>query len=265
MSAAATLLVELVTEELPPRALKQLGEAFGAAVVEHLRSERFLEAESRSTLYATPRRLAVSITRVRSTAPDQPFKERLLPVAVAFDAEGRPTAALLGKLKAKQLSHLDPATLMRAHDGKVEALYYAAVAKGGPLISTLQSSVEEAIAKLPIPKVMSYAGPGGYYNDRKFVRPAHRLVALHGEEVIAIRALGLTAGRTTLGHRFLSRGEIEIANAEAYAPTLEAEGKVLPSFAVRRERIAAALAAAAAGAKVIMPDSLLDEVAALVE
>jgi glycyl-tRNA synthetase beta chain len=266
MSAAiATLLVELVTEELPPKALRQLGEAFGASVVGELKSARFLEPESESTFYATPRRLAVSITRVRLTAPDQSYKERLLPVTVAFDANGKPTAALLGKLKAKQLSHVDPATLAREHDGRVEALYYEAVAKGGPLADALQSAVDQAIAKLPIPKVMSYAGPDGYYNEQKFVRPAHRLVALHGDAVIPIRALGLAAGRSTSGHRFLSRDEIEIVNAEAYAPTLEAEGKVVPSFEARRERIVTGLMTAAAGAKLIMADALLDEVTALTE
>jgi glycyl-tRNA synthetase beta chain len=264
-ASVATLLVELVTEELPPKALRQLAEAFGASVVEQLESAGFLQPECESTFYATPRRLAVSITGVPSTAPDQPFKERLLPVSVAFEADGKPTAALLGKLKAKQLSHVDPAALLREHDGKVEALYYAAVAKGAVLVDALQSAIDQALAKLPIPKVMSYAGPGGYYNAQKFVRPAHRLVALHGDAVIPIRALGLSAGRSTSGHRFLSRGDIEIANAQSYAPTLEAEGKVLPSFQARRDRIVAGLMAAAAGATVLMPDALLDEVTALTE
>ena len=123
----------------------------------------------------------------------------------------------------------------------------------------------DAIAKLPIPKVMSYAGPGHYFNNEKFVRPAHRLVVLHGDEVVPVTALGLTAGRTTQGHRFLSRGTLDLANAEAYAPTLEAEGKVIPSFAARRAQIVVALEGAAADATPIMPDALLDEVTALVE
>jgi glycyl-tRNA synthetase beta chain len=261
----ATLLVELLTEELPPKALKRLGEAFAEALVTALRARDFLAADSEATPYATPRRLAVSITRVRPVAPDKPFKERLLPVGVAFDASGKPTPALIGKLKAKQLSHVDPATLPREHDGKVEALFYAAVAKGGPLVNALQSALDEAIATLPIPKVMSYAGAGGYYNDQKFVRPAHRLVALHGADVVAVRALGLEAGRVTAGHRFVSRRDLEIATADAYVPTLEAEGKVLPAFAARRRRIVAELEAAAGDAKLLMPDALLDEVTALVE
>ena len=112
---------------------------------------------------------------------------------------------------------------------------------------------------------MAYAGAGGYFNDVKFVRPAHRLLALHGADVLPIHALGLEAGRITTGHRFLSRGDIEIPNADAWAPTLEAEGKVMPSFAARRSKIVAGLEAAAAGARVLAPDALLDEVTSLVE
>ena len=264
-AATATLLVELLTEELPPKALKRLGGAFAEALVAALRTRDFLTPDSEAKSYATPRRLAVSITHVRPVAPDKSLKERLLPVSVAFDASGKATPALIGKLKAKQLSHVDPATLPREHDGKTDVLYYADVAKGGPLVTGLESALDEAIAALPIPKVMSYVGPGGYYNEQKFVRPAHRLVALHGADVVAVRALGLDAGRTTAGHRFLGRRDLEIASADAYVPTLEAEGKVLPSFAARRDRIVAGLEAAAAGARIIMTDALLDEVTALVE
>ncbi len=250
---------------MPPKALKRLDGAFAEALVAALRRRDFLTPDSEAKSYATPRRLAVSITRVRRVAPDKSFKEKLLPVSVAFDASGKATPALIGKLKAKQLSHVDPATLPREHDGKTDVLYYADIAKGGPLPTGLESALDEAIAALPIPRVMSYVGAGGYYNEQKFVRPAHRLVALHGTDVVAVRALGLDAGRTTAGHRFLGRRDLEIASADAYVPTLEAEGKVLPSFAARRDRIVAGLEAAAAGARIIMTDALLDEVTALVE
>jgi glycyl-tRNA synthetase beta chain len=263
--SAATLVVELLTEELPPKALKRLGEAFAATLAAGLQARDFLAPESVVTGYATPRRLAVSITRVRAVAPDKPFKERLLPVSVAYDAQGHPTPALRGKLKAKQLTHIDPDLLLRELDGKTEVLCYAGIARGGPLVSALQSALADTLAGLPIPKVMSYARPGSYYNDEKFVRPAHRLIALHGTETVAVNVLGLAAGRSTAGHRFLSRPDIDIADAEAYAPTLEAEGKVLPAFAARRGKIAAALVTAAGEAMVLMPDALLDEVTALVE
>jgi glycyl-tRNA synthetase beta chain len=263
--STATLLVELVTEELPPKALKRLGEAFASALTDELRATDFLTVDSVVTSFATPRRLAVAVTVVRAVAPDKPFKEKLLPVNVAFDAEGKPTPALMGKLKAKNLAHVDPHSLLREADGKAESLFYADIAKGGPLVSALQSALDDAITKLPIAKVMSYASAGHYYNNEKFVRPARRLVALHGPAVVPVTALGLEAGRTTLGHRFLSRGDIAIATAEAYAPTLEAEGKVIPSFAARRANIVVALEGAAGDATPLMPDALLDEVTALVE
>ena len=263
--SAATLLVELFTEELPPKALKKLGEAFADGIAAGLSSRDFLDAGSAVTGFATPRRLAVSITGVRAIAPDKPFKEKLLPVNLAFDGDGKPTPALVGRLKAKQLSHIDLATLTREQDGKTQSLFYADIAKGGPLTTALQGVLDDVFAKLPIPKVMGYAAPGSYYTDVRFVRPAHRLVALHGADVVPVRALALSAGRTTGGHRFLSRGDIDIPSAEAYAPTLEAEGKVIPSFAARRAAIVVGLEGAAGNATPIMPDALLDEVTALVE
>jgi glycyl-tRNA synthetase beta chain len=263
--SAATLVVELLTEELPPKALRNLGDALSAGVAAGLRTRDFLLPASEVTAYATPRRLAVSITHVRAVAPDKPFKERLLPVSLAFDAEGGATPALLGKLKARQLPQCDPGSLLREHDGKMEFLYYVGVAQGGPLVAALQSALAEAVAGLPMTKVMSYARPGSYYNDEKFVRPAHALLALHGTEIVPVTLLGLAAGRTTAGHRFASRPDIDIEHADAYAPTLEAEGKVVPSFAQRRSQIAAALATAAGRAIIAMPDALLDEVTALVE
>ena len=259
------LLIELSTEELPPRALKQLSEGFAQRLVAGLKSRDFLDPKSEAIAYATPRRLAVAISDVRAIAPDKPFKEKLLPVSVAFDAEGKPTSALVGKLKAKQLSHVDPLSLPREHDGKVDVLYYAGVAKGGSLADALQSAHEDVIGRLPIPKVMSYAAGGAYYNNEKFIRPAHRLLVLHGAETVAVKVLGLAAGRVTSGHRFLGRSDVEIANADAYTPTLEAEGKVYPSFSARRARIVDELTAAAAGATVLMPEELLDEVTALTE
>jgi len=265
MSAGATLLVELVCEELPPKALKRLSEAFADAIAAALRARDFASEASVVGVYATPRRLAMTMTHVLAIAPDKAVKEKLLPVSVAFDAKGKPTQALLGKLRARQLAHVDPAKLPREHDGKAEVLYYADVAKGGPLVNALQTALDEAIERLPIPKVMSYAGAGGYYNDQKFVRPARALVALHGNVIVPVTALGLHAGRTSTGHRFLARDAIDIASAEAYEPTLEAEGKVTPGFAKRRRDIVAALERSSEQWRVIMPDALLDEVTALVE
>ncbi|HEY2819035.1 MAG TPA: glycine--tRNA ligase subunit beta [Casimicrobiaceae bacterium] len=263
MSKTATLLVELVAEELPPKALKSLGEAFASGIFGNLRRANLHDADIREmTWFASPRRLAVSIPNVRATAPERPFTQKLLPVNVAFDADGRPTPALQSKLTTLRI---DAAALKRVNDGKLEMLVYEGIAPGITLLEGLRQSLQNAIEKLPIPKVMSYARRDAYYNDVKFVRPAHRLVALHDADIVPVTALGLQAGRTTDGHRFLGRRALDIASAEAYAPTLEAEGKVVPSFSVRRDKIAAELRAAAAGATIVMSDALLDEVTALVE
>ena len=263
MSGTATLLVELVTEELPPKALRRLAEAFANAIHAGLGARGLLADTSATAVFATPRRLGVTITGVALQSAPKAFRQKLLPVSVAFDAAGAPTPALTRKLA--QLGIDDAASLTRASDGKAESLFHAGIAPGVPLATVLQAALDEAIAGLPIPKVMAYAAEGGYYNDVKFVRPAHRLVALHGADIVPLRALHLDAGRVTSGHRFASRGDLEIPNADAYAPLLEAEGKLTPSLAVRRDAIIAGLHGAAGDATVLMPDALLDEVTALVE
>jgi glycyl-tRNA synthetase beta chain len=275
----ATLVVELVTEELPPKALKALGEAFAGAIERQLRSDHFLTPDSVVESYATPRRLAVRITRTLGVAPDQPVEEKLLPRKVAFDGNGTPTIAYRKKLASIGRTDLADMPLPAQRgadrlyvqsDGKADYVYLKSLAKGGALQVGLESALEAAIEGLPIPKVMAYAGAGGYFNDVKFVRPAHRLLVLYGADVLPIRALSLDAGRMTLGHRFMPHytsdtRTIEIPNAETWAPMLEAEGKVMPSFAARRSKIVAGLEVAAAGARVIAPDALLDEVTSLVE
>ena len=273
-SATATLLVELVTEELPPKALRRLSEAFAEALTAGLRHRALLSADSTTTAFATPRRLAATITRVLGAAADAEAIDKLMPAKVAFGPDGEPTEALRKKLAALGRGHLatrapeasdGPDRRYTASDGKADYVYLRSLAKGQPLRRGLQEALDEAIEKLPIPKVMSYATQGNYYNSAKFVRPAHRLVALHGSEVVPVEILGLPAGNLTTGHRFIARLDLQIEAADAYAPTLEAEGKVIPGFAQRREKIVRELEAAAAGAKVIKPEALLDEVTALVE
>ncbi len=267
-----TLLVELFTEELPPKALRRLGEAFAAALEQGLRTRSLLGPASVATGFATPRRLAVSITDVLAVAPDADVVDKLMPAKVAWGPDGEPTAALTKKLAALGRAHLataardaraGPDRLQVAAEGKAEYVYLHSRAKGGSLQIGLQAALDDAVAGLPIPKVMSYQRPDG--STVKFVRPAHALVALHGGEVVPVAALGLAAGRVTHGHRFMGRRDIAVAAAGAWDETLRAEGKVIASFAERRSAIVAGLAAAAAGATVIQPDALLDEVTALVE
>jgi len=259
-----TLLVELLTEELPPKALVKLGAAFAAGIVNGLKARDLLDADSAATAYATPRRLAVSITKVRSVSPDKSVREKVLPVSVALDAEGKATAPLAKKLAAMGIADVDVAALERAVDGKAESLFYTRNVAGGTLQAGLQAALEESSAKLPIPKLMSYQRPDGA--TVQFVRPAHSLIALHGEQIIPLTLLGLTAGNVTLGHRFLSQGgQLGVPHAEHYAATLETEGKVIASIEARKEKIRASLLEKAGADKVLMPEALLDEVTALVE
>ncbi|MES2900418.1 MAG: glycine--tRNA ligase subunit beta [Pseudomonadota bacterium] len=259
-----TLLVELLTEELPPKALAKLGAAFAAGIFNGLKSRDFLEADSVATAYATPRRLAVSINNVRSTSPDKSVREKVLPVSVAIGADGQGTAPLAKKLAAMGLADLDIAALERATDGKAESLFYTRSVAGSALHTGLQAALEESAAKLPIPKLMSYQRPDG--STVQFVRPAHKLIALLGDQVLPLTLLGLEAGNVTLGHRFLTDGQdIVIGHAEQYAGILENHARVIANIDVRKEKIRAALLQKAGADQVLMPEALLDEVSALVE
>jgi glycyl-tRNA synthetase beta chain len=261
-----TLLIELLTEELPPKALAKLGAAFSAGIVNGLKARDFLEDGSAATTYATPRRLAVSITKVRATSPDKSIREKVLPVSVALDASGNPTAPLAKKLAALGFPDLQVSDLERAQDGKAESFFYTYTAPGSQLQAGVQAALEESVAKLPIPKVMSYQRPDG--ETVQFVRPAHSLIALHGDTVLPLALLGLTASNQTEGHRFLTApGQriVTVPGADAYAATLLDKAKVVPSFEARKEAIRASLLQKAGADQVLMPEALLDEVTSLVE
>lgn len=263
------LLVELFVEELPPKALKKLGDAFAGVLFDQLKAQGLTAADSALTSFASPRRLAAHVTAVATQAADKAVSQKLMPVTVGLDASGNATPALLKKLQALGADALAVAGLKRAPDGKAEALFYDSNVKGATLVEGLQKALLEAIAKLPIPKVMTYQLADGW-SDVKFVRPAHGLVALHGSDVVAIEALGLKAGNSTHGHRFeASVDPVVLKDADSYAVTLKKDGAVIASFAERKAEIAKQLAAAAAkvggGVKAIEDDALLDEVTALVE
>ncbi|WEF31169.1 glycine--tRNA ligase subunit beta [Pseudoduganella chitinolytica] len=261
-----TLLIELLTEELPPKALSKLGAAFAAGIVNGLKARDFLQDDSVATPYATPRRLAVSITNVRDISPDKSIREKVLPVTVALDKDGNPTAPLAKKLAALGFPDLQVADLERAQDGKAESFFYTYTAPGAPLQSGLQAALEDSVAKLPIPKVMSYQRPDGA--TVQFVRPAHSLIALYGDQVLPLTLLGLTAANVTDGHRFLTapgQRAVTVSHADAYATTLVEQAKVIPSFDARKEQIRAALLEKAGADQVLMPEALLEEVTSLVE
>jgi glycyl-tRNA synthetase beta chain len=261
----APLLVELFTEELPPRALRALGEAFAAGIAAGLAKRGLVAADAPAHAFATPRRLAVLVPGVPAKAPDTPRRDKVLPVNVALDAAGQPTQALAKKLAALGATGVTVDQLERASDGKQDTLFWSHVAPGMALAQGLQDALSETVAALPIPKVMRYQSASG--EDVNFVRPAHGLVALHGAEVVAVRVLGLPAGRTTRGHRFMGTPAFDLVHAEGYEKQLRDEGMVIAGFDARRAAIAEALAAAAAQhqAKLAESADLLDEVTALVE
>jgi glycyl-tRNA synthetase beta chain len=259
------LLVELFVEELPPKALKRLGEAFASALAASLKLQGLSSDASVVTPFASPRRLAAHITAVDAQAADKSVSQKLVPVSVGLTASGEATPALMKKLASLGVDVSVLPQLKRQMDGKAEALFYDSVAVGVTLAEGLQKALDEALAKLPIPKVMQYQLADGW-TSVKFVRPAHGLVALHGADVLPIHALGLQAGRTTHGHRFeAQKPAIELRDADSYAAQLRDEGAVIASFADRRAEIERQLAAAAGDLKPIDDDALLDEVSALVE
>lgn len=265
----SNLLVELFVEELPPKALKKLGEAFAGVLFEQLKSKGLASEESKLTSFASPRRLAAHVTAVASSAADKAVSQKLMPVSVGIDASGNATPALLKKLQALGADASAVTSLKRAMDGKTEALFYDSNVKGISLRLGLAAAFMTALDRLPIPKLMAYQLPDGWQTV-SFVRPVHGLLALHGTEIVPIEMFGLTASNTTRGHRFEAQVDpVRVADADSYAATLKKDGAVIASFAERKAEIARQLAAAAAklggGVKAIEDDALLDEVTALVE
>ena len=266
------LLVELLVEELPPKALKKLGLAFATVLADSLKTQGLAAADAAVADFASPRRLAVHLSGVLAQAPYKAVSQKLMPVAVGLDAAGNAAPALLKKLQGLGADASAVPGLKRAMDGKAEALFFESTVHGATLAQGLQKALHEAIAKLPIPKVMQYQLerdcelPG--WSTVSFVRPAHGLVALHGSSVVPVTALGLQAGNSTQGHRFEAPlSPVVFAHADDYAATLARDGAVIASFEARRADIARQLQAAAAalGAQPVDDEALLDEVTALVE
>jgi glycyl-tRNA synthetase beta chain len=255
----ATLLVELLTEELPPKSLQNLSSAFCAALVADLRQGGFLTDASVARAFATPRRLAVSITNVRDRAPDAAIEERGPSLKVGLDPQGRPTGALLGFARKHGV---DVADLVKAETPKGTVFACRKLAAGSHLETNLALNVGEALKRLPVAKLMRW-GDG----EAEFVRPVHGLVMLHGERRIAGTVLGASAGATTRGHRFLCEQPVALTHADEYEARLLDEGWVIADFAQRRAEIERQLLAAAERQRGALGahEALLDEVAALVE
>jgi glycyl-tRNA synthetase beta chain len=273
----ANLLVELFVEELPPKALKSLGEAFASGLFDGLQRRDFLSEVSAHTVFASPRRLAVHISSVRGVSEPRELPPRkLMPSAVGLKA-GRRTPPLDKKLKElcpgeDDLDAIARERLFEADEGgKAVLMYREPRGSGSPLHLGLQDALGESVARLPIPKLMSYPLPGGElagWTVTQFVRPAHLLVALHGAEVVPVTVLGLAAGRETRGHRFEAQVDpVVLQHADHYAQQLLEQGGVIASFHARHGEIARQLEHAAAREGLVAVDdaALLDEVTGLVE
>ena len=254
----ATLLIELLTEELPPKLLERIGAAFCSGISDALVAQQFAPADARIESYASPRRLALTVSDVADRQPDRIVERKGPSRAAGFGADGAPTPALAGFARS---CGVPVAQLQTATDPKGQDIFvFQSVQAGKSLAEALPALLADVLPRLPVAKVMRW-GAG----DAQFVRPVHGLMALHGSAVLPVSLMGLAAGNTTRGHRFLSDGPIAVAHADQYATTLEREGRVVASFAARRSRIEAALAQAAGTARVLAGPALLDEVTALVE
>jgi glycyl-tRNA synthetase beta chain len=258
MNKRADFLVELGTEELPPKALRTLEEAFREGLLARIDAAGLAHGAVHS--FSTPRRLAVRVKRLALQAQDQQVQRRGPPVSAAIDASGQPTRA--GQAFAQSCG-VDFGKLGREKDQKGnECLSFTGVKAGAAARDLLPTLISESLDALPIPKRMRW-GAG----DAQFVRPVHWLVLLHGAEVIPATVLGATSGNETRGHRFHSSKALRIASPASYEATLEKRGKVVADFATRRARIRAGVEAIATslGGTALMSDALLDEVTALVE
>ncbi len=263
------LLVELFVEELPPKSLKKLGESFADVLSASLMAQGLVLRDAEVTAFASPRRLAVHVEGVAAQAADKLVSQKLMPAKVGMDAEGNATPALLKKLASLGADASVVPDLTLAMDGKAEALYFESLVAGATLAEGLQLALNDALAKLPIARMMTYPDPAGDgWATVNFVRPAHSLVALHGRQIVQVGALGLTAGNITRGHRFEAAIDtIVLEDADSYARQLATEGAVIASFTERRSEIVRQLGIAAdkLSLRPVQDDALLDEVTALVE
>ena len=255
----ATLLVELLTEELPPKSLARLGEALRKALTDDLAQDGFLAAGSQSCVFATPRRLAVQATQVLAQSPDKALEMQGPSLKVGLDKDGKPTPALAGFAKKNGMAVED---LLQIDTPKGRVFACRKTATGSALSATLAGKVEAALKKLPVAKMMRW-GDG----DAEFVRPVHGLVMLHGQSIVPGTVLGIASGNTTRGHRFMGESTLTITDAEHYENILETSGKVVADFAKRRATIDGLLQAAAKKQQGTLGTyaDLLDEVTALVE
>lgn len=257
MALAADFLVEIGTEELPPKALRELERAFADGVTSRIRAAGLGGADAHS--FATPRRLAVLVKEVRHQQPAQKLEKRGPPLKVAFDAKGAPTRAATAFAEGCGVT-VDALDKLETAAGAW--LVYRGTVEGRPAVELLPGMVAEALAGLPVPRRMRWGS-----SEVEFVRPVHWLVMMLGQDIVPGEVLGLKADNVTRGHRFLGADRLELKSPADYLPALHGAGCVLPDFAERRERIRELTVAAGheLGGEAVIDEAVLDEVTALVE
>lgn len=257
MSEYHDLLLEIGTEELPPKALRSLSEALGEGLRAGLRKLNLGFDDIR--VYATPRRLAVLVSRLAGVQPHSLEERRGPALTAAFDGQGIPTPAALGFARS---CGVEIDALETQESDKGAWLVFRREQRGRHVRDLLPELVRQQIAVLPVPRRMRWDGL-----EDTFARPVHWLALLYGDEVLPLRMFGLEAGRETRGHRFHHPGRLYLSAPSAYAPLLETEGRVIADFAVRREAVRAQILESAdqAGAEAVIDEALLDEVTAMVE
>ena len=263
------LLIELLTEELPPKSQKQLGIVFAKNIKEFLVTHRLANEISEESIFSTPRRIGLHLKNVKDEAENENVSIKLMPASVGFDDSKKPTDTLLKKLHAIGLNEKAVSDIVKKNENNAEILYIDKNVEGAKLKDIIAECISSSLARLPIKKMMSYQLSDGW-TTVNFVRPAHGLIILHGGNVIKANILGIASNRTTLGHRFESKKEtIEIQHADQYQEQMKAEGAVIVSFEERKALIKNALNEKAAHLSnqlsPIDDEDLLDEVTALVE
>jgi len=257
VSGANDFLVEIGTEELPPKALRSLMEAFGETLTAAVDDAGLSRGEA--SVYASPRRLCVYIDELQRRQDDRKVEQKGPPTRIAFDDDEKPTSAATAFAKK---CGVEVAELGREKTDKGEWLSFSSVEPGLTAAVLMPTLVEKALAALPIPRRMRWGR-----SETEFVRPVHWVVMLHGGDTIQAEVMGIVAGDMSRGHRFHSTGTVNIASAADYLGALESEGFVIADFNRRRELVRSGVdaAAAEAGGQVVEGESLYDEVAALVE
>ena len=268
----ASILIEILTEELPPLALKKISEVFAIQVLEILKKNKFTSSNPTKNVFATPRRLAFIINGIKEYADSSSEKIKLLPKEIGFNDGGKPSPPLIKKLdKIGKENNIEINILLNSllqEKNKDQDFLFVEIQKEKKsIVNTLQEALTSAVSDLPIPKVMFYQKKlkDGRFKDIFFIRPAHNFVAMLDEKLLDINLLELKSQNSTFGHRFYSKSRIEILHAKEYEKKLKFKGKVIVSFSERKKEIISQINVLCKNMTPILPDELINEICSISE